>query len=125
MQLGACSDQQTAADTAQLSGVTYTGAASFCFIQAVEQYGPQQPYGQLLAHMTQALARLGKTSQSAPSAGHKATSIGLPVAMGLALGPLGLVAGAMMAGPGVKLSEQLPVLCCSEPLDVARVPLQL
>lgn len=40
-----------AQDTNRLSGGTYTGAATYSFIQAIERYGANQSYGQLLSHM--------------------------------------------------------------------------
>ena len=41
IQFGACRDSQTAADTTMLSGHTSTGAATFMFISAIEQFGPR------------------------------------------------------------------------------------
>uniref|UniRef100_A0A7S0YE44 Peptidase C14 caspase domain-containing protein n=1 Tax=Polytomella parva TaxID=51329 RepID=A0A7S0YE44_9CHLO len=56
-QFGACRDNQTAQDTSGLAaGSVYTGAATFCFIQAIERHGVRQTYAQLLAHMEYALA---------------------------------------------------------------------
>ena len=43
---------------------TPTGAATFCFIQAIEQYGPGVSYGQLLAHMDQILNPGGQNSSA-------------------------------------------------------------
>lgn len=37
VQISAASDDQVAADTSALSGGTHTGAATFSFIQAIEQ----------------------------------------------------------------------------------------
>lgn len=96
VQLGACDDHQTAADTVKLSATAYTGAATYTFIQAIERYGPDQSYSSLLVHMTEALRALGKSSVSNPSAAGTAVAAGLPVVLGLALGPLGLLAGAQL-----------------------------
>jgi hypothetical protein len=46
--------------------------------------------------MTEALASLGKSSVQNASAGSSAVAAGLPLVMGLALGPLGLLAGAQL-----------------------------
>ncbi len=46
-QIGACRDSQVAQDTSALSRGTYTGAATFSFIQALETYGPRQSYAQV------------------------------------------------------------------------------
>ena len=44
VQFGACKDSQLAQDTAALSGGTHTGAATYLFIQSVEQLiAHQQP----------------------------------------------------------------------------------
>ena len=48
IQFGASRDSQTAADTAALSGTVSTGAATFCFIEAVEKLGTSVSYGRLL-----------------------------------------------------------------------------
>lgn len=45
-----CDDDQTSADTSALSQVTYTGAMTFCFIQAIER-GQARTYGELLSAM--------------------------------------------------------------------------
>jgi hypothetical protein len=55
IQIGACDDKFTAADTAKLSATAYTGAATYSFIEAVEKYGPQQSYASLLSNMTTTL----------------------------------------------------------------------
>lgn len=41
-----------------------TGAATFCFVQAVEKYGPHVTYGQLLTHMDAILNPGGSSSAS-------------------------------------------------------------
>jgi N-acyl-D-aspartate/D-glutamate deacylase len=112
-QLGACDDNQTAADTASLSQTAYTGAATYCFIDAVERYGVDQNYSSLLAHMTAALKNLGKTSLNKPTAGQTAASMAVPLAMGLTLGPAGLLAGALLA-PGGEEDATDPTGCLED-----------
>lgn len=127
IQLGACDDKATAADTAKLSATAYTGAATYTFIQAIEKYGPSQTYASLLAHMTEALAGLGKSSVQNASAGSSAVAAGLPLVMGAVLGPLGLVAGAQLAAFSSmgRMTEQKPVLCCDKPIDITRTRLMI
>jgi hypothetical protein len=100
VQIGACSDDQTAADTAALSQTAYTGAATYTFIDSIEKYGTQQTYGNLLLHMTQSLRALGKTSVKPASTGAQAAGAALPFAMAIALGPIGLL-GGMVAGNAI------------------------
>lgn len=60
VQFGAAMDSQTAADTRQLSGGVATGAATFCFIKAVEDLGIQNvTYGDLLLSMSRTLRQAG------------------------------------------------------------------
>jgi hypothetical protein len=127
IQIGACEENTTAADTAALSATAYTGAATYTFIAAIERYGTQQTYMQLLSHMIESLRRLGKTSITPPSTTSAAVGTALPLAMGLALGPMGLLAGALMTGPACRgrLQEQRPKLCCDKPLDVHKVSLMV
>lgn len=96
VQLGACDDRFTAADTAKLSATAYTGAATFSFIESIERYGTQQSYATLLLHMTQTLKSLGKTSVKPQSAGGALASGALPLVGAIALGPLGLLAGCAL-----------------------------
>ncbi|MCO5558560.1 hypothetical protein L7F22_012145 [Adiantum nelumboides] len=49
-----CDDHQTSADTSALSQVTYTGAMTFCFIQAIER-GHARTYRDLLNAMRQGI----------------------------------------------------------------------
>lgn len=98
VQLGACDDKYTAADTAKLSGASYTGAATYSFIESIERWGVNQTYATLLTHMTTTLRSLGKASIKPPSAGSAMASGALPLVGAIALGPLGLLAGAVMAG---------------------------
>ena len=59
-----------------------------------------QSYSSLLAHMTAALKGLGKTSLNKPTSGQTAASVAVPLAMGLTMGPMGLLAGALIAPGG-------------------------
>jgi hypothetical protein len=123
----ACSDHQTAADTNRLSGSASTGAATFCFIHAIETFGTAQTYATLLAHMSEVLRTLGKTSVTPPSGAASAFGAAAPLALGLALGPLGLLTGMALGGQvaGGRASHQLPVLNCSAPLDIHKLTLNL
>lgn len=98
IQLGACDDKLTAADTAKLSATAYTGAATYAFIDAIERAGVQQTYGNLLRHMTSTIGSLGKTSIKPPSTAGAMVGSALPLVGAIALGPLGLLAGAVAAG---------------------------
>jgi hypothetical protein len=109
VQIGACSDDQTAADTAALSQTAYTGAATYTFIDSVEKFGTQQSYGILLLHMTQSLARLGKTSVKPASTGAQVAGGALPVAMAIALGPIG--EGCAAAHQCILPNKSVPVSC--------------
>jgi hypothetical protein len=123
----ACSDHQTAADTNRLAGDASTGAATFCFIHAIETFGVNQTYATLLAHMDEVLRSLGKTSITPASGGQQAIGAAAPLALGLALGPVGLLAGMALGGQVSrgKASHQKPVLNCSAPLDIHRMTLSL
>jgi len=98
IQLGACDDKLTAADTAKLSATAYTGAATYAFIDAIERAGVQQTYGNLLKHMTSTIGSLGKASIKPPSTAGAMVGSALPLVGAIALGPLGLLAGAVAAG---------------------------
>jgi hypothetical protein len=123
----ASQDHQTAADTAALSGNASTGAATFCFIHSVETFGTNQTYATLLAHMNEVLRSLGKTSITPPSGAASAIGAAAPLALGLALGPLGLLTGMALGGTVAsgKASHQKPVLNCSQPLDIHKLSLSL
>jgi hypothetical protein len=98
---------QVAQDTKKLSGSAYTGAATFCFIEAVEKYGPAQSYAQLLMHMHETLERV---------TGGGGGGMQMP---GGALG--GLVAGLLLGMPvgGIGgMGGQSPVLCCDKQIDL-------
>lgn len=61
--ISASQDSQTAADTSRLSGNVSTGAATYCFIQAIERRGSTMTYGDLLLSMDAALRQaLGAAS---------------------------------------------------------------
>ena len=90
-------------DTNRLSGKAYTGAATFCFIEAIERYGAQQTYAQVLSHMMSALqAATGSAGMNLGSAGSVLSML------------LGGGAAAMLAGGG----GQTPVLSCDKPIDL-------
>jgi len=65
VQIAACSDAQTAADTNSMSRTVHTGAATYCFIEGVERGGVQQSWIQLLHHMGHAIK--GALGGGAPS----------------------------------------------------------
>eukprot|EP00121_Abeoforma_whisleri_P004734 Awhi_evm1s4281 len=46
-----CADNQTSADTAKLSGGTFTGAMTYAFIQSIEKYYPNLTYSSLIRAM--------------------------------------------------------------------------
>jgi metacaspase-1 len=126
-QFSACSDGTTAADTNSLSGNAFTGAATFSFIHAIETFGTNQTYATVLAHMNEVLRSLGKTSIKPASGGATAIGAAAPLALGLALGPLGLLTGLAL-GQGIaggKASHQVPHLNCSQPLDIHSLSLSL
>mmetsp|Transcript_29128 Transcript_29128/g.64374 ORF Transcript_29128/g.64374 Transcript_29128/m.64374 type:complete len:475 (+) Transcript_29128:180-1604(+) len=97
IQIGACHDSQVAQDTNSLSGRAYTGAATYSFIQAVEQFGKHQAYGQLLGNMTVTLERA--TGGSSASSG-------------------GGLFGLLLGGYDYRSDPQTPVLSCDKPLDL-------
>jgi hypothetical protein len=96
VQIGACDDKVTAADTAKLSATAYTGAATYAFIETIERYGTDQTYANLLINMTRTLSSLGKASVKPQSAGGAMASGALPLVGAIVLGPLGLLAGAAL-----------------------------
>ncbi|EFJ51059.1 metacaspase type I [Volvox carteri f. nagariensis] len=109
-QFGACKDSQVAQDTKLLSGNAYTGAATFCFIQAIEKYGINQTYGQILSHMMSTLR----------------ASTGSP---GLNLGTTGSLIAGMLLGPAASAifssGGQTPVLSCDKQVDLYATKLSL
>lgn len=126
-QLGACDDQQTAADTAAMSRQAYTGAATYSFIDSIERYGTEQTYANLLIHMTQSLRALGKSSVSNPGGSGAAVSMAAPMLGAMALGPIGALAGALLgsAMDTTRMSHQLPVLACDKPVDIHQIQLMI
>jgi len=91
-----------AQDTSALSRGTYTGAATFSFIQALEASGPRQSYAQLLGNMSATL--------------HRATAGGNANAGGGG-GGVGLM-GMFFDVPGGRREPQTPVLSCDKPMDL-------
>ncbi|PSC73732.1 metacaspase-1 isoform X2 isoform B [Micractinium conductrix] len=103
VQFGASKDSQTAADTQALAGNTSTGAATFCFIQAIERHGTKLTYGELLLAMHNTLqATMGQASQGSSGGG------GL---LGMLLG------GGGMTGGGYRGQE--PVMSANYAFDMA------
>lgn len=118
MQISAASDDQVAADTSALSGGTHTGAATFSFIQAIEQYarkgfakvghvscrhGGNISYGQLLTNMHRVL---DKGASAAP-----------PPMSGGGGGLLGMLLGGSMAVGGAQRG-QTPVMSSNEAFNL-------
>lgn len=106
IQFGAARDSQTAADTSALSGNVSTGAATFSFIQAIEQGGPYLTYGQLLFNMNATLNKM-----NGGSSGGNFSSIN-------PFDPMSLVSGLM--GGGSSSSGQTPVMSSNSPFDFNR-----
>lgn len=101
IQVSAASDHQVAADTNKLSGGTHTGAATFSFIQAIEQFGTNISYGQLMTNMHRVLDKGSSGQPQMPSGGG------------------GLL--SMLLGGGSSMGAQrgqTPVLSCNEPFDL-------
>ena len=109
IQFGAARDSQTAADTAALSGNVSTGAATFSFIQAIEQGGPYLTYGQLLFNMD---ATLNKMNGKASSGGMPSFSSINP------FDPIGSVQGLL--GSGGASAGQTPIMSSNTPFDFNR-----
>ncbi len=109
-QFGAARDSQTAADTSALSGNVSTGAATFSFIQAIEQGGPYLTYGQLLFNMD---ATLNKMNGGSSGGGFSNFSSINP------FDPISLVSG-LMGGGGGGSSGQTPVMSSNTPFDFNR-----
>lgn len=105
----------------------YTGAATYAFIDSVERYGRDQTYANLLAHMTQSLRALGKTSVSNPNGAGAVASMAAPMLGAIALGPVGVLAGSLL-GSAIdrgRMAHQLPVLCCDKPVDIHQIQLMI
>jgi hypothetical protein len=108
VQFGASKDSQTAADTQALAGNASTGAATYCFIQAIERRGTKLTYGELLLAMHNTLqATMGPASQGPSSMGGGATGS----LLGMLLG------GSMMVG-GSSYRGQEPVLSANYAFDL-------
>ncbi|DBA75792.1 TPA: hypothetical protein ACH3X1_010200 [Trebouxia sp. C0004] len=110
-QFGAARDSQTAADTSALSGNVSTGAATFSFIQAIEQGGPYLTYGQLLFNMDATLNKMNGGSSG--GGGFSNFSSINP------FDPISLVSG-LMGGGGGGSSGQTPVMSSNTPFDFSR-----
>ncbi|KAL3143777.1 hypothetical protein ABBQ32_003606 [Trebouxia sp. C0010 RCD-2024] len=110
IQFGAARDNQTAADTSALSGNVSTGAATFSFIQAIEQGGPYLTYGQLLFNMDATLNKMnGKVSGG-----------GLPSFSSInPFDPIGSVTG-LLGGGGSAPGGQTPIMSSNTPFDFNR-----
>jgi len=106
VQFSAAKDSQTAADTAKLSGGVATGAATFCFIKAVEELGIQNvTYGDLLLSMSRTLQQAGLGGDGGQNYG------GVPLAGLVGGGIDGFLASMLqVAGGGAHFRGQEPVL---------------
>ena len=118
MQFSAATDAQTAADTAKLSGGVATGAATFCFIKAIEDRGLENiTYGDLLLGMSRTLQRAGLGA----SGGGGAPGGGMPM-MGsggldsMLMMMLGAAGG--MGGGGGGFQGQEPVMSANYAFDM-------
>ncbi|CAL9148134.1 metacaspase-1-like [Musa acuminata AAA Group] len=60
-----CDDNQTSADTSALSGITSTGAMTYCFIQAIER-GHGTTYGSILNSMRSTIRSTGDAISGGP-----------------------------------------------------------
>lgn len=109
IQFGASRDGQTAADTSALSGNVSTGAATFSFIQAIEQGGPYLTYGQLLFNMDATLSKMNG----------KVSSGGMPSLSSInPFDPIGSVTGLL--GGGSAGAGQTPIMSSNTPFDFNR-----
>ena len=77
--------------------------------------------------MTQSLRALGKTSVSQPGGAGAMVSMAAPMLGAVALGPVGILAGAMLGSVMDKsrMAHQLPVLCCDKPADIHQIQLMI
>lgn len=91
-----------------MSGSVHTGAATFCFIDAIENGGVNQSYGDVLSHMHRSLVSL--------NSGGGAFSGGVS----------GAVLGMLMNGAArvMGIGKQTPQLSCSEKFDMTK-PLRI
>lgn len=112
VQFSAAKDSQTAADTSQLSGGVATGAATFCFIKAVEDRGVSNvTYGDLLLSMS-------RTLQAAGLGGSGGGGAVAPVMGGGGLESMlfGMLTGA---GGGSNFRGQEPVMSANYAFDMS------
>ena len=108
IQFGAARDSQTAADTSALSGNVSTGAATFSFIQAIEQGGPYLTYGQLLFNMDATLNKMNGKSGGG----------GLPSFSSInPFDPIGSLTGLVGGGAS---GGQTPIMSANNPFDFNR-----
>ncbi|KAK9819981.1 hypothetical protein WJX72_004748 [[Myrmecia] bisecta] len=115
IQFGAASDDQTAADTAALSGNVATGAATFSFIQAIEQRGTAIGYGELLHQMHRTLKSMDKGS----SGGGGTNILDHLMTNGLSMdGMLVSLATTAVGGLSGGYSKQTPVMSSNEAFDL-------
>lgn len=109
IQFGAARDSQTAADTSALSGNVSTGAATFSFIQAIEQGGPYLTYGQLLFNMNATLLKMNGGSSGSTMSSFSS------------INPFDLVnAASSLIGGGSSSSGQTPIMSSNSPFDFGR-----
>lgn len=108
VQIGAALDSQTAADTTKLSGYTSTGAATYAFIQAIEQRGTTMTYGDLILCMDSTLHH---------ALGSGGGGGGLSPAM-MGGGALGGLLGGMLMGNTSNYQRQQPQLSCTWTFDL-------
>ena len=110
IQFGAARDSQTAADTSALSGNVSTGAATFSFIQAIEQGGPYLTYGQLLFNMNATLLKMNGGSSGGTLSNFSS------------INPFDLVnvASSLIGGGSSSSSGQTPIMSSNSPFDFSR-----
>ena len=115
VQFSASTDQQTAADTAKLSGGVPTGAATFSFIKAIEERGGREvTYGELLLGMWRTLQQAGLGEQGGGGGGGYQD----PMMMGgggLLMAMLG--GGGGLGGAGYR--GQTPILSSNYAFDLS------
>ncbi len=88
----------------RMSGGTYTGAATYSFIQAIERGGIYQTYANLIAAMSTALQQA--TGSTGSTAGGGGGIFGL------------LLASGFLGGAGGGQTGQQPILSASSPIDM-------
>jgi len=109
VQFSAAKDNQTAADTAKLSGGVATGAATFCFIKAIEDSaGRNLTYGDLLLAMSRTLQAAGLSNSG---------NSGMTMQLGGGLDSM-LMAMLAGAGGGSGFRGQEPVMSANYAFDM-------